>query len=259
MAGVWTLVAESPARAGFLQPEGVTQVITSGAASRFSRQFDAGGRLRRAASFSKRSLETYVEHGFSDRLMLIARMGAEQLVPAVQDEWTKPRQTRFIEVGGRFLAAEISGMRFSGQMLGGWRACICGPQAFTLDVRAVAARSFQIHGFDAFGDIQAGFRRDGRVDRSEARLDATFGIRPRADVLVLAQVFAAASGRERDLPASSRLKVELGAVWDFHERWSVQAGAFTTLAGRNAAQEHGVRIALWRRFGPIPQRAAQGY
>ncbi len=62
-AGAATLSVEAPARAGFLQPEGTTQVITSGSGSRFSRQFDAKGRLRRAATFSKANLETWVQNG----------------------------------------------------------------------------------------------------------------------------------------------------------------------------------------------------
>lgn len=54
-----------PVGAGFLQPPGSTLLISSAKASRFSQNFNARGRLERARQFSKLSVETYVEQGFT--------------------------------------------------------------------------------------------------------------------------------------------------------------------------------------------------
>jgi hypothetical protein len=254
-AGASAFAAETPARAGFLQPEGVTQVISSGAASRFSRQFDAKGRLRRAETFSKASLETYIERGFNGRFMGIMRGGTEQLTLDVIDDANGIQQARFIEAGGRLFVGDYGGVRVSGQLLAGWRGCACGSQVLTADARAIFAMPFQLGGIDAYAEAQAGYRHGGRVERSEFRFDVTLGARLRPDILLLAQVFAATAQREGDIRAASRVKAELGLVWDFNRYWSLQVGAFTTLVGRNTGHETGGRIALWRRFTPPPAKS----
>ncbi len=260
-AGAATLSVEAPARAGFLQPEGTTQVITSGSGSRFSRQFDAKGRLRRAATFSKANLETWVQNGLNERLMLVARFGQEGLWPRILNDGAPVSQHSFVEGGARVETGRIGDLRLSAQLMGGWRRCACGPDGFTVDARLIAALPFKALDRSGFAEVQAGYRHGGGVERSEFRLDATLGGRPWPDLLLLTQVQLAAAPRvgewrmgewrQGDQPYAWRVKAEAGAVLDVTRRVSVQLGVFTTLAGRNAARETGVRVAIWTKLGPI--------
>ena len=43
-------------------------------------------------------------------------------------------------------------------------------------------------------------------------------------------------------------KAQGSVVYRLNERWSVQAGAFATVAGHNALKERGVVTALWYDF-----------
>jgi hypothetical protein len=259
-AGAFASLAEAPARAGFLQPEHVTQVIYSGYASQFSRQFDGRGRLRRAMTFSKLGFETYIERGFSERAMFLGRLQAEQESPAILDESTAIRQLRSAELGARVFLGEVQGIRVSTQLLAGWRNCVCGPSALALEGAVIAARPLSVQGMHGFVDMQAAYRHTGRLEPAEFRLQATAGLRPHKDVLLLAQMSGAAVQPQRGSPSGWRLKAEISAVWDISTRWSLQAGVFTTLAGRNQPQESGVRLAVWRRFGVVtPQPEAFGF
>jgi hypothetical protein len=254
-----------PARAGFAQPEGAGQIIATSSVSQFSKTFDAQGRLRRASTFSKLYLETHAEYGLTERVTLVGRFGQEALQPGVLDGTNGLVSQRFVEAGARvaltrFDAFHIGELRLSAQVLGGWRSCGCAgaatragdaaqtSQGVTLDARMIAALPFALAGMESFAELQAGYRHGGGVERSELRLDATLGVRPDPRWLLLAQLFVASSRAEREAPEAWRVKAELGVVWAVTPRWSVQAGAFTTIAGRNAAHETGAKLAVWRSF-----------
>jgi protein XagA len=43
-------------------------------------------------------------------------------------------------------------------------------------------------------------------------------------------------------------KLQLSAVYALTDIWSLQFGGYTTYAGRNALQENGVLLGVWRQF-----------
>ena len=49
-------------------------------------------------------------------------------------------------------------------------------------------------------------------------------------------------------PSNNYHKLQLSVIYDLAQQWSVQGGAFTTFAGRNALQENGLLGGLWYRF-----------
>jgi hypothetical protein len=84
----------------------------------------------------------------------------------------------------------------------------------------------------------------------EIRLDATLGVRARADVLLLGQLLNTVSVGHAELPERSLRahKLQLSAVYDIDKRWSLQLGGFSTLAGRNNIQENALFAAVWLKF-----------
>ena len=119
------------------------------------------------------------------------------------------------------------------------------------------AQSFVVFGMPAFVDVAPGVRARATPFPSEARLDVTLGLRPVPRLLALLQSFgslAPAAGlapAPQNGPLVARTaydKLQLSLVYDIAPAWSVQVGAFRTVAGLNAVRETGPLAALWHRF-----------
>jgi hypothetical protein len=82
------------------------------------------------------------------------------------------------------------------------------------------------------------------------RIDATLGVRPLPQWLVLAQVFNVISeGASPPIfPSYDYSKLQLTVVYDLTRQWSLQGGGFTTFSGRNALQEKGLILGAWYKF-----------
>ena len=118
------------------------------------------------------------------------------------------------------------------------------------DFRVLAGMPFAIADFPGFVDVQLGyrFRRDGPPN--ELRLDMTLGVRPFERLLLMLQSFniVAPAAGAAGYPAMRQHKLQASAVLDFGKAYSVQAGAFTTVAARNARHEYGLISGVWYRF-----------
>ena len=67
--------------------------------------------------------------------------------------------------------------------------------------------------------------------------------------MVLLQDFSsAAPSRGSEIRRTAYSKFQGTLVYDVSRRWSVQLGAFRTIAGRNAVRETGPLAALWVHF-----------
>ena len=124
-----------------------------------------------------------------------------------------------------------------------------GARAFATDARLMLAKSFTVCGWPAFVEIDPGVRFRASPFSNEARVDATFGVRPQPRWLVLLQdfsSFAPPSGTLIDRVDYSKLQVSV--VYDMSKVWSVQVGGLRTFAGRNIVRETGPYAALWYRF-----------
>ena len=118
------------------------------------------------------------------------------------------------------------------------------------DVRLLYGHGFKLGGWDSFVDVQVGYRWRNGGPPDEFRWDATFGVRPVAQWLLMLQSFNTVSQASNSVvfPRNSLHKLQASAVYDFDKAWSGQLGVFAAVAGQNALRERGVLAAVWRRF-----------
>jgi hypothetical protein len=193
------------------------------------------------------TLSVFIERGLTPRLTLQAKAG----VTRGQDQWVDYSGRGPIEAGLRW--AVLRGDRSSlavylgaGEAGEGRNAGYAAPGQGSLDLeaRVLYGRSSVWRGREVYADLQAArLKRQGLAD--ETRIDATLGVRPAKNWLILTQTYAGQADRS---PVRSRwLKTELSVVRSFGD-WSVQAGWRDTLSGRETARDRGVVLALWRRL-----------
>ncbi len=102
-----------------------------------------------------------------------------------------------------------------------------------------------------FAEAQVGYRWRGGRNPDEIILDATLGVRPLPRLMLLLQGFNAVALQPDRRFGGGRMrrhKLQPSLVWSSGEGWSLQVGAFATLAGRETPQERGLVAALWWRF-----------
>jgi len=234
----------APAKAGFVQPRGTTEVISTTGTSGFNRSFDARGAIRRSGTFAKSSLDVHASHGLSDRLALVGQLSSAQL----QADVAVPPETHWSGLAGVRGRLWTDGATIlSSQVLLGAAKESRGA-GFAADARLLLGRSFSLGTMPGFADLQFGYRRNAPGARPELRLDGTFGLWLHPNWLALGQIFATHGLREGAQPPAFRVKASLGLVWRISDRWSAQVAGFTTLVGRDAGRESGVALSLWRRF-----------
>jgi len=193
------------------------------------------------------TLSVFVERGLTPRLTLQAKAG----VTRGKDRWVSYSGRGPVEAGLRW--AVLRGERSSlGVYLGAAEAGVGrnagyaapGRGSLDLEARVLYGRSMTVRGREIFTDLQvARLKRQGLAD--ETRLDATVGVRPRKQWLVLVQTYAGQA--DRDPVRASWVKTELSVVRSFGD-WSAQAGWRDTVSGRETARDRGVVLALWRRL-----------
>lgn len=95
----------------------------------------------------------------------------------------------------------------------------------------------------------AGRARSGTA-ANELHLDLTAGYRPAPRWLVMAQSFTTKGLRDNETGGSNYddTKIQLSAVYDLTENWSVQFGGYTEVATRNISRGNAGLVALWYRF-----------
>ena len=244
-AGAWTLDA------------GTGQAALIGTLSRASEIFDWKGNVTGAPRYTKFELQGLLEYGATDRLTMMFLPGLQHVDI---DMPGNPSRTGlgYTEFGGRYQLLSGANWVFSGQATArvpgtfdtGNPAAI-GYTGLETDIRALFGYSFSVAGMPAFIDLQVAqrFRFSGPPD--EFRFDATFGVRPAPNWLLLAQVFNVISEGAGEAPFSTSYnyhKLQLSVVYDLTPRWSLQFGGFTTFAGRNALQENGAVLGSWYKF-----------
>jgi hypothetical protein len=245
LAGAWTLDA------------GTGQAALIGTLSQASQIFDWKGNVTSAPRYTKFELQGLLEYGATDRLTLMFLPGLQHVDI---DMPGNPSRTGlgYTEGGARYRFLSGPNWVFSGQATvrvpgtfdAGNPAAI-GYTGFESDIRALFGYSFSVAGMPAFINLEAAqrFRFGGPPD--EFRFDASFGVRPAPNWLLLAQVFNVVSegaGEAPFLTSYNYHKLQLSVVYDLTPRWAVQFGGFTTFAGRNALQENGFLLGTWYKF-----------
>ncbi len=243
LAGAWTLD-----QGQFLIMSGVT-------ASRATHNFDDAGRPSEKVLFRKLFAQTWMEYGLTDAVTLfvapeyvIADTGAEGVGVA-------RTHTASVEGGARILLLTRIGMlsiQGSVKTAGAFDMSVSAGKASgrQFELRLLYGRSFRLFGSEGFFDVQAAKRWIKRPRSDEFVFDATMGLHLRRPTLLMLQTFNMMSSGEALPPYRPyRLhKLELSVVERLTPKWSLQFGAFLSLAGQNIVQEQGVVSAVWYRF-----------
>jgi hypothetical protein len=240
----------------WLAPEGHGQVVVTATASSAGKAFDGNGSLQGTPRYDKQELQALIEYGVTDWFTAIA-------IPTLQHvdiaSPTDASRSGFgnSEFGGRVRVIQQDNWVLSAQ--GTVRVpatadtnnpAAIGYTGTDVDLRALYGVSFPVYGMPAFFDAQLAQRFRTGGPPSEARLDLTFGLRTAEQWLLLLQQFNVVSEGSGGalFPSNNYHKLQFSVVYDFAPQWSVQGGAFTTFAGRNALQENGLLTGVWYRF-----------
>jgi len=246
LAGAWTL------------PQGAGQVITTFSTSTATDQFDGGGGLASTPRYDKDELQALFEYGLTDRLTAIVDPGLQHVDIAAPTDAARSG-LGYSEFGGRFQFLQSDGWVLSGQStlripgtFDTSNAAAVGYNEVEADFRALIGHSFMLGTMPAFTDLQLAERVRTDEAPSEFRVDGTFGVQVLPRWLLLAQSFNVISegGGSNTIYGGSYeyYKAQLSAVYALTPTWSLQAGGYTTYAGRNALQENGLIFGIWRRF-----------
>ena len=242
-----------PAEASaFLEPPGSGQIISELSFSNSNRYYDGHGRLLPVASYRKFELSSYIEYGVVPRVAIILQPSADHietggLQPA---HYTGVGTT---DVGLKFGLYEAPGVAFSFQTtvrappIRDGSPALVGNRDAEADIRFLAAKGGIIAGYETFVDVEAAYRTRGDGWANEVHVDLTLGVRPIPRILLLAQLFnVIATGTAPQHTSWS--KFQGSVVYDLDPAWSVVAGGFVTVAGRDAGRELGPLVAVWYRF-----------
>jgi hypothetical protein len=242
----------------FLMPVDTGQIIASTAFSGSNRAFDRNGHLIPVSSYEKFELTAYGEYGLTEWLTLVAQPSFDKVhvggSPAAS----------FTGLGNSEIGAR-AGLYISDPTVVSVQALLHAPtlapssrlpnQALTGnrdwagDLRVLLGHGFVTLGMPAFYDVEAGYRVRGDGWPNEWRVDVTVGARPVPKLLLMMQSFnVVSSGPGRLWPRANWHKLYGSAVYDLTPTWSIQVGAFVTVAGLNAGRELGPFGGIWYRF-----------
>lgn len=237
-------------------PAGQGLVITDVTFEGGSRYFDGEGRIAPANGFKRGDASVYVEYGVTDWLMAVLR---PDLTAVSLDG--RPGG-RYIGLGTTEAGAQLRVAAFGPSVLavqGTFRLpgstdranpALVNQTSRDADLRGLFGTGFAVGGWPAFVDLQLAYRFRDSGAPDELHGDATFGIRPWADLMILLQAFNT-TGVGHGTPWFPRQRythVELSGVYALDERWSVQLGVFTTVLGHQSLRDQGITTAVWRRF-----------
>ena len=252
---LFSLMALSPsAQAGaFLAKPGEGQLILSSTFSASERGFDAQGHLTSGPNSRKAEVSAYVEYGLNDWATLIFSPNLEWLSqrPLGQTQTQTYAGVGLSQIGGRFKLLEGQGQILSVQLTAltpNWAEHALGNDQAGVDARLQYGTSFQLFDKPGFFDAQIGARHFAGALRNEMRADFTLGYTILPQLMLLAQNFNSYAPARGALPKSNSHKLQGSAVYQVNQKWSVQLGAFSTLAGRSIAQERGLITGLWYKF-----------
>ncbi|WP_249729599.1 MULTISPECIES: hypothetical protein [unclassified Chelatococcus] len=248
-AGAWTL------------PAGKGQAIVTGTFLKADRYFDAQGRTIRGPDYRKFEATAFIEYGVTDSLTAIVSPS----LLSTRVAGPEPAQYTglgYTDIGARYRLLDLDGWIVSAQAIAGFPgptnplnpAEVCCTDKYA-DARILVGKSFMLGTWPSFVDAQAAYRLRSGAASDEIRFDLTLGIRPLPKWLLLAQSFnvlatnSLASGSALGLLSGTRYhKVQVGAVWDFADDWSLQIAGVATIAGKSAPLERGLVSGLWYRF-----------
>ncbi len=258
---IWVALAAAlrvgAAHAGaWAQGEGQGLVIVATTFDTSGQAFDAKGRLSPVSYYRKFELGLYAEYGLTDNVTLVARPSFENVTTGGPPPGAY-RGIEAMEAGARVQLAKIGDAVFAAQALvkipgstNRSNTALAGSTADEIEARFLAGAS--ISAFDRPGFIEADVAWRGRDGGhpGEARLDVTLGLRVTDKAQLLLQSFNATTTGAGDAvyPAQRSAKLQPSVVYEIAPGWSLQGGAYATVAAQNARRERGVVVAVWKKF-----------
>jgi hypothetical protein len=257
LAAIVMTVLQGQAHAGaWLQPKGRGLLILSGTMLSSGRAFDDGGSSFDIPRYNKFELGGWLEYGLTDHFTAILQPQFRSV------EIARPTDARRSGLGYSGIGARI-GLWSDEDSVISFQSLVripgssdendpaqAGSTEMEEDVRLLYGRSFRLGAWPAFLDSEFAYRFRGGDAPDEIRSDVTFGLRPRPNVMLMAQSFSTFSqGNARGFyDVGWEWKAAASVVWDFTKDWSLQVGGIATLAGQNALRERGGFVAVWKRF-----------
>jgi protein XagA len=244
----------------FMQNEGEGQAIATINIMEATKSFNAKGIATATPRTQKLEPSLFIEYGMRDWLTVFVKPSY------VHNQIGEPINTTYSglgysELGGRvrilqsgtFTVSAQSSVRLprSSNIHNPAQAGNIGPET---DNRILAGYGFELWGRASFIDVNFGYRTRGGQPANEWRSDTTFGTRPLSEFLpklmLLVQSFNVISNGKGlgNFTRTSSSKLQLSAVYDVTQQWSVQLGSYTTLIGRNNNRETGALAGVWRKF-----------
>jgi protein XagA len=255
----WCLgaVAAHPALAGaWTQKAGQGQAFAVTTTTRSTKEFDDDGNRVGRPRYDKTEAGLLIEYGATDWLTLMFQpqlLNVDVASPVDADS----HGLGYTDIGARARLWSDKDQVFSVQVVGRLpgkdeedNPAEIGNTDGELDLRALYGHSFKLDGRDAFVDAQFAYRFRFDDPPNELRFDFTFGVRVRPELLLLAQSFNTFSdGSAAGIFEEGREhKLQLSAVWDLNEVWSLQLGGIATIAGENTLAQRGLVGGLWAKF-----------
>lgn len=200
--------------------------------------------------------QSYGEYGLTDRLTLLGQISAERyaLTAPSADVY---RGLDYANIGLRARLYSNEPWTLSAQATlfapgarDATRPAQMGNTGGTAELRLLGGYNFNLGGTPGFVDGEIGYRLRAAGPPSEWHGDATLGLRWTPKVMALFQLFNTFSqgGGAPGFPAWRSSVAQASLVYALDEHWSVQLGAFATLATVNTNSQRGAIVAVWRRF-----------
>lgn len=239
-AGAWTLA------------DGDALVIATAGGSQARGAFADNRRRAPVSGFRKAEIQVLAEYGVTDRFTVRGRTELRHLRFEARGAETGLGVS---EIGGRYRLVQRGGFVASGEA----NLLLAEPDPSldpggagllegVVEGRLLGGYGFTLAGRSVFAEIQGAYRAAGGGAADELRADLTLGVRPRPDLLLLAQSFSVVGLPKGGLDGFDQHKLQLSGVYDVTPAVAVQAGGWSAVAGRNALDEHGLLAALWLKF-----------
>ncbi|MGG5808702.1 hypothetical protein [Falsiroseomonas sp. CW058] len=242
--------------AAWTLPRGTGQAIVTTTYTQGTRYMRPDGAAQRLPEYRKAETSALVQYGLTDDVTLIAMpslLGA-RTGGATADDYLGLGHT---DLGARARiwhdGQGVIALQALGRLPGAGddrRPAQLGNTDAQLDLRLLLGRGFTVQEMNGWMNAEAAYRARFGDAPNEWRFDLTLGLRPSPAWAVLAQSFTVVTDGEGRgaYPSSWYTKAQLSLLYEVAPSWTLQAGAFTTLAGENALREHGALVALWRSF-----------
>lgn len=246
-----------PVFAGAWTPQaGHGEIIVTTLFDQAATAYDQAGKFTPTPRYRSLTVAAFVEYGVADWLAAVVK-------PSVQSSALAPPDAqRYTGLGASEIGAQARLWRDDATVVsalasirapatgGATDTWLAGSRTPAFDARLLLGKNAKIGGLPGFVDIAAGGRLNGGGAPDEARADLTFGLYATPRLMLLAQSFNIVSGPSNNpnYPRWAQSKAQASLVYSLDDDWRLQAGAFTTAAGRNAYRESGALLAIWRKF-----------